>query len=196
MRLTDFLVPTALALAGAIPAQAEMLRGEVRTTPDGAYYLNGTDWRVQFVTPILDDWVGQPLLMKAVNHGMPAKPHIKVLSAERTHVVFALGELHLGMYGFGGVYAKPGTFTSVCLDLEANMSWQPFHGMGVWLLGPDPCGFAAGFVNDLGTFKFSFKVPMNVSLAEYVYFGQAMLYEPAGSPEMYFSNLVRRTVTD
>lgn len=197
MRLTNILIPTALLLAGVVPAQAEILRGEVLATESGAFYLAGTEWPVQFATEFPDNWFGRPLKMKVINNGTATNPVIKVTSVELTKEVFTLDEeLHLGTYGHGAAYGSTGTFVSICLAHEHDLFWQALPGIGIWMLGPDPCGAITGFVDDDGVFDFWFKIPMISSLADERYHAQAMLFDVTCTPNVCLSNLVTRSVTD
>jgi hypothetical protein len=192
MRL-NLVIPSLFALACFVPAQAQNIRGEVRIDSDtGAYYLHCTGWRVKNSKVIPADWVGKPLKMKAVNVGTFSNPQMDVKKAALTYKGLELSEMIIGTKAVGSVAAPVGSYVSVCLDVPANTNWAPFLGVGVWLLGPDPCGFADGFVYDtidrthgMGQFQFSYMVPLHDVMVGQVFIGQAMVFSPQG---LYFTN--------
>ena len=199
MRLTKMMVPTLFALAGFLPAQAYNVRGEVGLNSDaGAYFLHCTGWPVAFKAQLPDSYLGKQLLMRATNFGTIAQPSLTVDKFALAERSFRLHEMTIGQKAYGQVFAPLGSYVSVCLDMPNNVGWVAYPDIGVWMLGPDPCGFAAGWVSDRSDrskgpsqFVFSFMVPLRDPLIGQTFIGQAMVYAPEG---LFFTNPDCQTV--
>ncbi len=199
MRLTNLLVPTIFSLASLVPAQKEIVRGEVRTdftsTAGSQFFLHCTGFPIVSSTVALDALVDKPMLMTVVNIGSPRYPVLDVRTAVPTIQVFELSKLRTGQMATGQVSASSGSFALVYLETPAAAGWTPIAGIGVWLLGMAPPGMASGFVGGNGQFQFQFKVPMLDALVGTTIMGQALVVQgDMFFDTMFFSNPDCRTV--
>ena len=186
--LTKTLLTAALATAATLPAQTQLVRGDVdgiRNT-QGLFQLDCTQ------IPLVSNTVNLQQLhdqsrqqdieyeLQVVNIGTPAAPRLDVISANVIPEMFQMGNLRFGRSETWEVLAAPNSQLWILVDARVNTGYLPLGAAGTWVLGPSAVPFAQGATNAFGRFQTRFTMPTLPALVGQEITGQAVIQDGAG----------------
>lgn len=176
--MTIKLIPAALfALTALLPAQTQIVRGDVEDVPNTAnqFRLKCTNIPLVSTALNLNNLLNNNWVLNVMNVGSATNPVLDVQSATATAKVFDIGNLRLNRADRWQVHAAAGSFTLILLDLTANTRYAPLGPIGTWLLSGGAAVVTSGTTNAAGVFETSVFVPNLPALVGTSFTGQALV---------------------
>lgn len=169
--------PALLFFAALLPAQTQIVRGDVEDVPNTAsqFILKCTNIPLVSTTLNLNNFTNGNWILDVVNVGNATNPVLDVRAATATAKIFDIGNLRLNRADRWEVTAAPGSFALIMLDAMVNTRYTPFGALGTWLLSPGAAHVASGTTNALGKFETSVFVPNLPALVGTTFTGQALV---------------------
>lgn len=184
MRLHTQLPVLALLLTAAIPAQLQLVRGDVDAVQGtNIFRLECTNIRLVSQTVNLQALhdasrqqdIEYEMQVRDVSQG--GETVLDVVTAKTIPEIFSMGNIRLGRSDTWELFGTPGSAAGMFVTLPAFTSYVPLGPAGAWLVGSQSLIFASGTVNAIGQFQVRFEPPNDPGLVGMVVFGQGVLVQ-------------------